>query len=337
MGQIPIGLLGDRFGRKPVIFIGVIIYTLAGIGVAFSTTMSMVLWLRFIQGLGSSVAPVLGKAVARDISSGDKLAKLMSLLVTTIGFGTLIAPIIGSLLVMIGGWKATFFVSPLLGVFLLILMWIYLIETKPNTVIQNPLQQFKESFQSFFSTPQSVVGAIIMGFTFSGYMVLISSTSSIIVDIYGLNSTWVGPIFGLAALTYVSGAFINRRIVTKYGTFKMLSISMLIYGISSTLLGLMTWLGEPNIVLLWVVFSVYLSGMGIMFPNASTITLQPLPNSAGFASAILGTSQLGLSSIVATWTATLYDGTIVSITGVMAVTGALAVLTFLIGRRFINS
>ena len=336
IGQIPGGLLGDRLGRLPIIYAGFILYTLAGFMTAWASSMEIILIARFFQGIGASIGTVLGRATIRDISKGKELARNMSLIVTVLGVGTLLAPIIGSALVAIWSWKATFMVSPFLGIVILLLMPFFMYETLDKSHAQkNIVQQLRYSISSFLSSPQSIWGTLITALAFAGYMNLLASTSNIIVDIYGYPATYVGSIFGLACLSYVAGAFINRKLVTQYGTLKMLGVAMFIYGISSLLLAWVTWKGSIDIVPLWIILSIYLSGLGFMLPNAAAITIDPLPKSAGFAASILGTTQIGVAAGVTAYTSTLYQSTITTTTGVIATSGILAVLVFLIGKRII--
>ncbi len=333
-GQIPIGVLGDSLGRIPIIYGGILLYIIAGFITAYAPTMETILIARFFQGIGASVGPVLGRAVIRDISKGTELTRNMSLIVTVLGVGTLLSPIIGSALVGIWNWKATFLFSPFLGILILILMPFFLYETLDKSQVQrNLVQQLGYSITSFFSSPQSIWGTLITALAFSGYMNLLASTSNIIVDIYGYPATYVGGIFGLACISYVAGAVINRKLVTKYGTLKMLGVAMFIYGISSILLAWVTWKGSIGIVPLWIIFSIYLSGLGFMLPNAAAITIDPLPKSAGFAASILGTTQIGVAALLTAYTSTIYQNSITTVTGVIATSGILAVLVFLVGKR----
>ena len=104
-GQIPIGILGDSLGRIPIIYGGILLYIIAGFITAYAPTMETILIARFFQGIGASVGPVLGRAVIRDISKGTELTRNMSLIVTVLGGGTLLSPIIGSALVGIWNWN----------------------------------------------------------------------------------------------------------------------------------------------------------------------------------------------------------------------------------------
>ena len=153
--MIPLGMLSDRIGRLPIIYFGLIVYTVAGLLIAFAWSFELVLLGRFIQGIGGGVGPVIARAIARDLYAGKELAKIMSAIVAALAIATLVSPLAGSFLYALWGWQATFLVSPLLGLVVLIGLWLTGYETLNNPqksvgFVQQFLNKYLTSINSVF-------------------------------------------------------------------------------------------------------------------------------------------------------------------------------------------
>lgn len=104
-GQIPAGLMSDRIGRMPVLYVGVALFIVAGIVTSLSHNITVILVARFVQGIGSSVGMVLARAIVRDIASGKQAARLLTIMVMIFTAAPMIAPLLGSFLVNFWGWQ----------------------------------------------------------------------------------------------------------------------------------------------------------------------------------------------------------------------------------------
>ena len=118
-GQLPFGLISDRIGRMPVIYAGIALFTAAGFLATLSNDTDVLLIARFFQGVGASAGMVLARAIVRDVSSGKESARLMSIMVTIFTAAPMIAPLIGSMLVPLWGWRAPFLATAVTGLFIL--------------------------------------------------------------------------------------------------------------------------------------------------------------------------------------------------------------------------
>lgn len=331
-GQIPVGLLADRFGRRPVIFVGLTFFTCAALVCGFTSSIELLLGARFLQGLTASVGPVLSRAMVRDVSSGNQAARHMSLMVTALGIWTLLGPIIGSGLIYVWGWRSTYFFSVATGLVTMALMLLYVPETRPAGVSSSPWTQLRTSFGAFCGSRQSLLGLALVALPFGGYMTIVTQWSSVTVDVYHLPPIAFGPIFALAALAYMIGAMISRRWVGSHGVVAMLKISIWVFAAATGMLYLILALQQVGLLLLWATITVYLLGIGLILPNATAYALDPLPQAAGFGASIVGTAQIAFSSLMSSLGAAVYTGTIFSMTLQLTAAGTLTVLAYLGGR-----
>lgn len=332
LGQIPVGLLGDRYGRRPVLYAGLSLFVAAGLVTALATDMTVLLAARFLQGCAGAIGPVLGRAVIRDISAGVRAAQLMSVMVTLLGVATLAAPVLGSLLVTLSGWRATFGLSVVTGLALLVMVRAFVPETRPVPAALGPVRQFRASAAAFFAVPQCWWGAGLVALAFGGYMTVVAGTASVIVDVYGMPAGAAGPIFALAAIAYIAGAWVSRRFVARAGVMGLLRAAVAAFAVATVALGAVTALAPVGLLAWWGGITLYLLGIGLLLPNATALALEPVPRAAGFGAAIVGTGQIGAAALAAAVSAALYAGTSTAMTGVMTAAGALTVLLFLAGR-----
>lgn len=326
LGQIPVGLAADRFGRLPVLYAGMILFTLASLATVLAPTMEVLLVARFLQGLAGTVGPVLARAIARDTHGGIRLAHIMAVLVTALAAGAMIAPILGTVLVILFGWQAPLILNVLVGVAAIGLMIAFLPETHRPRRDLHPWQQCKTSLARFLETPQAVWGTLLVGATFFAYFSIATGLGSVLVDYYGFSPGIVGWGFAFAVAFYMASAQTGRYLVRRFDKIRLIYWGGLFYALAA-LVGATALIsagqGHP-LPLFWMGLTivVYLLGMGLIFANASAITLDPIPDIAGFGASLLGTVQMGLGTVGATLTAVFYQHSPTSLLGVM-VTGAL--------------
>ncbi len=334
LGQIPMGLLADRFGRLPILYAGMWLFVLASIGTIFANTMELLLAARFAQGVAGASAPVICRAMVRDISSGRRLAELTGFLVSSLAIATLSAPVIGSLLVWIFGWRAPFASSLILVSLTLAFMALFLRETHRQKEPQSKVsQQLLTSARAFFSSRVSLWGAFMLGFSFFGYMAVVAGLAQTLVDVFGFSSSSVGLVFSSAVVFYLISSQLARRVLHRFDPLSQLKFGFCCYFISIAIVASILLLDAANFWAFYLALIPFLIGMGVIFSNSSTIALAPLPRSAGFAASILGTIQLLLATSGAMLFGVFYARTIDSLLIVLASGATLALFVYFAGVR----
>jgi len=206
LGQIPAGLLSDRMGRMPIMYVGMTIFTLAAIVAAFANNIELILAARFVQGFGAAAAIVLSRAIVRDIASGQEAARLMSLMTMIFTAAPLIAPSIGALLIAQWDWRAPFILIAICGVLVLLAIRVNLVETHTPNADGHPLRQLSNNFREFFSHRQSIFALLLLVVPPAGFMSIIAVSATMIIEIYGYSVQQYGLIFACAGLSILLGS-----------------------------------------------------------------------------------------------------------------------------------
>ena len=330
VGQIPSGLLSDRVGRMPVLFVGMSIFSIAAIVAAAASSIEVMLVARFVQGFGAASAVVLSRAIVRDVASGQAAARLMSLMTMIFTAAPVIAPSIGALLIAQWGWRAPFIVIAICAVLLLLSIRSNIVETHLPHTDGHPLRQLINSFREFFSHRQSIFALLLVVLLPAGFMSIITTSAALAVEIYSFSVQQYGLIFACAGIAILIGAGLNRMLVTRYSTFQLIGLGALLTGISGTSLLLIAWMNGAAFWWLWLSVCTFMFTVAILIPNATVLALDPLPKIAGVASSIIGTLQNISGAASALFAASIYDSSVRNSVIIMGVVGVSVAAVFLL-------
>jgi DHA1 family bicyclomycin/chloramphenicol resistance-like MFS transporter len=330
LGQIPAGLASDRFGRMPIIYSGMGLFVSAGCVAAAADNMDLLLVARFAQGFGAAASIVISRAIVRDIASGKDAARLMSLMTMIFTAIPVIAPSIGALLVARWNWRAPLVVVAGCGIALLFAIRRNLVETHVANASQHPLRQLIGSFGEYFSHRQSIFGLLLLVLPPAGYMSVIAVSAALSVEIYGFSITQYGLIFACAGLSILAGSFANRWLVLRFDILQLIRLGALLMFAASAQLAVIAWIGAAPFWWVWSCVCLYMFTIAILMANSTVLALDPLPKIAGVASSIIGTIQSAVGASGAILAALIYDGTVRNAVIIMATTGTLTMLVFLL-------
>jgi len=328
-GQIPAGLISDRVGRLPVLYVGMSLFAIAATIAAFANDIQLMLSARFLQGFGAASAIVLSRAIVRDIASGKEAAKLMSLMTMIFTAAPVIAPSIGALLVARWGWRAPFIIIAICGYLIVMAIRGNIVETHTPVVGQHPVRQLLSSITEFFSHRQSVFGLLLLILPPAGFMSMIALSAALVVEIYGYTITEFGLIFATAGISILVGSAINRLLVTRLDAMQLIALGVALYGISGVQLLFIAALDQAPFIWLWSCMCLFMFSVAIVMPNAMVLALDPMPKIAGVASSIIGTLQNVIGASGALFAALIYDGSIRNTVVTMGTVGTLTVIVFI--------
>ena len=330
LGQIPAGLLSDRMGRMPILYVGMTIFTLAAIVAASANNIELILAARFVQGFGAAAAIVLSRAIVRDIASGQEAARLMSLMTMIFTAAPVIAPSIGALLIAQWDWHAPFILIAICGVVVLIAIRVNLVETHTPNADGHPIRQLSNSFREFFSHRQSIFALLLLVLPPAGFMSIIAVSAAMIVEIYGYSVQQYGLIFACAGLSILLGSDLNRFLVTRYQLMSLIKLGVALISVSSIQLLIIAWLDSAPLWWLWSSVCLFMFTIAILMANSTVLALDPLPKIAGVASSILGTLQNIAGASGALLAAVMYDGTIRNSVLIIGFVGAGVTVVYLL-------
>jgi DHA1 family bicyclomycin/chloramphenicol resistance-like MFS transporter len=335
-GQLPAGLVSDRIGRMPVLYVGIGLFTAAGIVTSVTDDINVMLTARFVQGLGASTGMVLARAIVRDISSGNQAARLMTMLVMIFTAAPMIAPLLGSFLVTSWGWQSPFVATTVAGVLLLFGIRSSLRETRAPRPPTHIAQKFWHSVLEFASHRQSRFGVLIIMVTIIGIMALISASPALVIEIYDYPVAEFGYLFALTGVAILIGSSLNRRLLQHFDPIRMIGIGAAIAAVAGIQLLVMAWLGEAGFWWIWGNVCLFMCATGFLLPNATALALDPVPDIAGVAASIIGTIQSLAGAISAVVSSALYTGTILNLTLVVGLSGVGTIVVFLLRRPILG-
>jgi MFS transporter, DHA1 family, multidrug resistance protein len=309
IGALIPGSLADRYGRRPVLLVGLAIYVVLSLGCALVTDFTTLLVLRAAQAIGSAGLSVLPSAIIRDRHGGDAMARQMSTITVIFMLVPMVAPSIGLLVLLVASWRWIFALLAVLSVILALWVWFRLEETldpanrqpiRPMTIATNMVTA--ASNRSSFG--YVIGGGLILGALF-GY---VNCAQQLVGEHFGAG-TWFPLIFGATALCMAFASFFNSRIVERFGARRVSHAAVLI---SLTLSALQVWnASRPGETLLefMPVIALNICMVGFIGANFSSIALQPFAHMAGAASSVQAFLRMLIGSGLGMVIGLAYDGT----------------------------
>lgn len=326
IGQVFYGPLTDRFGRKKPLYVGLTIYALSSLGCALSHNAESLIFFRFLQALGSCAGMVISRAIVRDKYHAKESARIFSLLMLIMGVAPILAPLLGGQISAFWGWRGLFWVLFAISLFTLLGVIFLLPEThRPDRGVK-------------FSETLKVYGSIIkdrefLGYTLSGGLAqsglfaYITGSPFVFMSHFKVSPQSYATIFGLNAFGLILFSQINGHLLKRHTPQKILRR---VYPMTA-LMGLVLMLcGTYGAGLFTIGLSIFLfmSFLGMTFPNSTASSLESQGLKAGSASALLGTMQFSLSAISSGLVSYFHNGTLVPMTMIIGLCGMGAFVVF---------
>jgi len=301
VGQIFYGPISDRIGRKPVLLTALVLYGFASIGCALAQSVGGLIALRFVQALGGAGVIVLARAVVRDIYSGARASRELSLMGAITAFAPIVAPTIGGILQTAFGWRATFVLLVIFAVVAGSAAARLLPETlRHRTTEPFSLAKMLALYPSVLRHRGFLANLGILTTTFVGLFAWVSGAPVVMQGaVYGLTPLAFGVTFALGAAGYMLGTFIAARIVMRLGIDRTMGIGCVTLAAGGLIMATVVALHLANVV--WFVGSmmIYLAGLGLALPAAMAGALTPFHDRAGTASSLMGFTQQSAAAISA--------------------------------------
>ncbi|WP_444936955.1 multidrug effflux MFS transporter [Microbulbifer sp. JMSA004] len=333
LGQLFGGPLSDRWGRRLVGTIGLSIYIASSLLVLFTDHVDQLIILRFCQAVGGGFATVICAAIVRDLHSGREAAKIISLISTIMLIAPLIAPVIGSALLAIGGWQSIFVFLLLYALAMLVLVQLLLPETVSRFTRARrqmmPLKSLVGSYGQVLRNPRAI-GFLIAQACVSGSMfIYITTAPFVFMDYFGVSANQFPLFFGICVLGLICMVQVNIRLLNFFEPRNILlaGIVLQLLGCGLLLLGTMT--GVKELTLWMIPLVLVMSCIGITGPNAAACYLEFFPKISGSANALYGAALFITGGILGGLASSLHTGTLTPIAGSMAGCAFVALLSAL--------
>jgi MFS transporter, DHA1 family, multidrug resistance protein len=330
LGQVVYGPMLDRFGRKRPLYVGLIAYVLCSLGCAFAPNMHMFVALRFLEALGGCVAQVGAIAMVRDFFPVKESAKVFSLLFLMIGTSPLLAPTIGSAMMGWLGWRWIFVLLAAIAFVILETIFFFLPEGhEPDRSVSLRPGPIFSGFWSIFRQPQFLTYTLAGAFSFAGLFAFVAGSPVIFMDGFHMGTKAFGITFAVLVMGFIGGNQVNVFLLRKFTSQQIFLAALIVQVFIGTIFFLGARLHFIDLHSTLVLFFIFLSCIGLTYPNAAAIGLAPFTTDAGRASALLGFLQTGTGAVISMCIGLLGVQAVVAL---LAATALTALVILLVGR-----
>ncbi|MFI5974787.1 multidrug effflux MFS transporter [Streptomyces sp. NPDC051452] len=334
LGQLVVGPLSDRWGRRRPLLTGLAVYLAATALCALAPTVEALIAFRLVQGLAGAAGVVIARAVVRDLYDGVAMARFFSTLMLISGAAPIVAPLVGGQILRVTDWRGVFVVLTVVGAALTALVWVRLPETLPpagrhSGGVRETLRAMRGLLADLPFTGYMLAG----GFAFAALFAYVSASPFVVQEIYGASPQTFSLLFGLNSVGLVVAGQINGKVlVGRVSLDKVLATGLTVIVLAATALLLMSTgvFGEPGLAPVAAALFVLMSSMGITLPNAQSLALLRVRHSAGSASALLGTSSFLVGAVASPLVGIAGEDTAVPM-AVVQLSGALVAAACFVG------
>ncbi|TVO71197.1 Bcr/CflA family multidrug efflux MFS transporter [Sedimenticola selenatireducens] len=330
LAQLIYGPLSDRFGRKPVLMGGLLLFLLSSVAIVFAESIATLSTLRLFQAIGGSAGPVLGRAMVRDIHGPKDSARLLSYISTAMAVAPAAAPILGGYLTVWFGWQSIFLFLAAYGVVGVMLLGMSIPETAPpgshhiisvSNLIKNYTTLLKHRTWRWYTLSCS--------FVFAGLFSFLSGSSFVIIDFLGYKEEQYGLFFALVVAGFMIGTLIAGRLVRSIGINRLMGYGSLVAVTGGVTMAALAIAEVHHVAAIVVPQMIYMMGVGIVMPQSMAGALAPFPHMAGTASAFLGFIQMSFAAVIGVLVGHYHDGSPLSMALSIALMGILTLVSFL--------
>jgi len=327
------GPLSDRFGRKPILLIGIGITSLGSLLCYLAPTIQLLIVGRIIQAFGGAVGLVVARAIARDVYGPSESAQIISTLVMVMVVIPMLSPALGGELMSRFGWRSVFIFIGLFSLAMLVISILRLPETLHEPAALKGLSGMLSTFVDLLKSRVFRGYAFCVAFVSVVFFSFISAAPEIMVSVLHRPATEYGYYFIMVPAGFMAGNYVSRRFGNRIEIKNLISLGSKIslVGISIALILYLAGMRHP--ASLFVPISIAIFGNGVTLPNAQAGAINEFPKNAGSASGLTGFLQMGLSAAAAQLVAVLFNGSAYPMLILMLIASFFSLVSFQYGSR----
>jgi DHA1 family bicyclomycin/chloramphenicol resistance-like MFS transporter len=333
-GQILYGPLLDRFGRKTPLYFGIVISILASLACISSWNETSFIIFRFLQALGASVASVSALAMVRDFFPPEESSKIFSMLVLVIGASPLLAPYLGSHIMLLLNWRWIFVFLIIMAMILMGLVRFALpIGYVPDDDASLRIKKVARIYRDILINPQFITYAVGGAFSFASLFIYVAASPIIFMDNFHMTPKIFGYIFAGLSVGFIGGSQLNILLLRYFSSQKIFRFAL----VSQFIIGSVYFIGvinhwfdrNLNIAFLFLV----LLCIGFTSPNGIALALAPIRKNMGSASAMVGMIRIGIAGLSSASIGLLSATNSIPVAGMISVTTFISLMILLFGLR----
>ena len=334
LGQLLLGPVSDRWGRRPVLLAGLALYVVATLAGTVAPRIELLVLCRVLQGVGMAAAVVCGRALLRDLHGPREGALVMSKAMSGLGFIAVSSPTIGGLLASIGGWRAALASTGVFAALTLALVVWRIPETlrRRNPQALVPTEMLR-TWSRILRHPTFRAWALLTSFTYGGLYVFLATSPFVYIEVLGTSRAAYGLFLTASSLSYLCGTFLSRRWLRLHGLRGAVARAGALTLAGGLLLTGLSLAGVHSPWAICVPHALFAIAHGVHQPCGQAAVVGPFPAHAGAASALAGFSTAVLAFALGLWLGQAIDGTVYPLT---LTQGAMALLTALVAWTLVQ-
>tara|TARA_R110002051_G_scaffold75304_5_gene137081 strand:- start:747 stop:1961 length:1215 start_codon:yes stop_codon:yes gene_type:complete len=334
VGQLFFGPLSDSYGRKPIIYIGFLVFIISSFICVLATSLEVMIVGRILQGIGLSAARTISISIIRDTYEGNYMAKVMSFVTAFFILVPVVAPAFGKVILESMGWKAIFYMQ----IFFSLVIGIWFWKRQPETLhleykIPFTSHVFIDGLKELIRYKETIACTMISGLITGAFLVYLSSAQHVFEDQYNLKDTFP-YLFAALAVSIGLSTFLNGTLVLRFGMRKLAFIALLLFtSLSLTYVVFFYGSSNPSILVLMIFLSLIFFCLGFIWGNMRSIAMEPIGHIAGIGAAITGFISTLVSIPIATYIGSFITDTVLPLFIGLGICGICAITLFLIFRQ----
>ena len=323
IASLAYGPASDRFGRRPVLVVGLTIFLVGSVICALSTSIWILILGRVVQAVGGAAGMVLSRAIIRDLYDRETAARMLAYMVTALVLAPMVAPLIGGILNDMKGWRAIFWFTGIAGMAALALAYPRVPETLTQPVRDQSLGGMLMSFISLLRIPAFLGYVGQLSFGLGMFMAFIGGAPFVVVRVLGRSTTELGVLLLIVSAGFMAGTFITARLAGRIGVDRMIKFGSALSVAFGVVMVALVLAGE------WNVWTIFLPGTGMAFanglimPNAQAAAVSVNPRIAGAASGLMSFLQMSTGAVFAQAVGIMQNDTPLPMVIVMTIAAAL--------------
>lgn len=311
LAQLVAGPLADRFGRRPVLLAGLVAYTVASLGAAWSQHIDTLVAWRAVQGAAMAAAVTGARSIVRDLFEPQDGARVMSRALSGLGVIAMLSPLVGGVLVQFLSWHVALMTLALFGAATLaIVTWRYQETLRQRDIHATSLGPLWRNWREVLANRTFRAWTLLSMLAYGGLFVILAGSSFVYIDVLGLSRIGYGVLMAVNSLSYIAGTFLCRQWLSRHGlrgTVKRGTAFSLLGGLG---MAGMSLAGVHTVWALFVPQCLFAVGHGIHQPCGQAGAVGPFPDKAGTAASLSGFGMMLSAFGVGQWLGWRLDGTV---------------------------
>jgi MFS transporter, DHA1 family, multidrug resistance protein len=334
IGQLIVGPLSDRFGRRPVLLIGLIVFVVGSLICLTAPDVVVLIFGRVVQALGGCVGITLSRAIVRDLYGRDKVASMIGYVTMGMAVAPMVAPTLGGVLTTLFGWRASFAFLLMFGALALLLTFLHLSETHHDRGAAGSARQLMRGYASLVRSRLFWGYTLATTFVSAVFFAFLAGAPYVVIELMGRSPAEYGFYFSMVPIGYILGNFVSGRFAGRLGPNRMILIGTFMTLASVAAMATSFAIGHMHPAALFGPMFFIGAGNGLVLPSGIAGAVSVKPDVAGAAAGLAGSLQMGSGALVAPFIGAMLHTTVWPLIAIMTACSLLAIASLgLVGRR----